>query len=553
MKSASKSFFSFLSFCQQVLYLLQCGHIRCNSSCICAGAIEKCTQRPDQYLTPLTSLLQHSDLHKATSLHLASNHSAVFTEVVSKSPGFCIHLPVQHSLPESRLFSTTALAPKNEAGPDISLLSPLLQSQWDHPKNAHLGSVVIKPQANIKVWWTCDQCPDGHPHKWQTTPNHRSGRRRRQGSGCPFCANSKVCQHNSLPTKAPHLVPEWSEENERSPHYFTIGSGRKALWRCKCGCEWEATISLRTGLGSGCPDCAADKRRRNWKRHPTLTESQHEMLQLWDWDMNEQAGLDPSKLRCGSRRKVHWLCDKCPASQPHRWQAAVNHMYRSTSRGTSGCPCCQGLQACKCNSLQSLFPMVAAEWDYERNQGTPADITAYSHKKVWWHNSHRGHFKARIDHRTQNLQIADCVGKTTARAGPCGVSTMWPMWCKHHVAPVKLLAALSSYISCYTHAWQPCHEPICLMCKANAKLNTDAYLVEASLVCQAEANVEHCEQHEIGLVIVCSCNFDTVSMFGDCWTSNSIRFNNQLLRWSCLLRCDACELTSSLCTSWVSS
>ena len=54
------------------------------------------------------------------------------------------------------------------------------------------------------------------------------------------------------------------------------------------------------------------------------------------------------------------------------------------------------------------------------------------------------------------------------------------------------------------------------MCKANPKLHTDAYLVEASFMCQAEANLEHCEQHEIGLVIVCSCNFGTISMFEDC-------------------------------------
>ncbi len=39
-----------------------------------------------------------------------------------------------------------------------------LRQQWDYAANAHLGDVVIKPQSNRKVWWMCDQCPDGHPH-----------------------------------------------------------------------------------------------------------------------------------------------------------------------------------------------------------------------------------------------------------------------------------------------------------------------------------------------------------------------------------------------------
>ena len=413
-------------------------------------------QRPDQYLTPLTSLLQHSDLHKATSVHLTGLHNSTFPEALSNSPGVCIHLPVQRSLPEHRLFSTTALAPNNQAGPDISLLSPLLQSQFDHPSNAHLGHVVIKAQASIKVWWTCSQCPDGHPHKWLATPFNRFGWKGRKGTGCPFCANRKVCQHNSLSTKAPHLVPEWSEKNKLSPHNFTVSSNKKAWWQCECGCEWEATMDKRTGyLGTGCPDCAAVRSGGMQKRHPTLTESQHEMLQLWDWKLNEEAGLDPSKLRCRSNKKAHWVCHKCPVGQPHRWQATISNVYTSMLRGTSGCPCCEGRQACKCNSLQSLFPEVAAEWDYERNDGTPADYAAQSHKKVWWYNRHRGHFEVMIFGRTQGWtsnQQASQVRHMLAHV----------MQCKHHMACQFMALVLMLTL----------RRPHCL--------------------CQGKANLEHC-------------------------------------------------------------
>ena len=51
-----------------------------------------------------------------------------------------------------------------QGGPDISLLDPALQKQWDHAANAHLGNILIAPHTNKKISWTCDQCPDGHPH-----------------------------------------------------------------------------------------------------------------------------------------------------------------------------------------------------------------------------------------------------------------------------------------------------------------------------------------------------------------------------------------------------
>ena len=49
-----------------------------------------------------------------------------------------------------------------QEGPDISLLEPALQKQWDHAANAHLGNMVIKSHSQKEVWWTCDQCPGGY-------------------------------------------------------------------------------------------------------------------------------------------------------------------------------------------------------------------------------------------------------------------------------------------------------------------------------------------------------------------------------------------------------
>ena len=260
---------------------------------------------------------------------------------------------------------------------DISLLSPALQRQWDHAKNAHLGNILIKPHARRKVWWGCDQCPDGRPHVWEASVWNRS-----HGTSCPFCANRKVCQHNSLATKHPDIAVRFSDRNQGTPHDYTAGSGKEVFWRCKHGHEYVASFNNRTTNNSGCPKCFASRRSSQPKqKHPVLTNSPSAVMQFWDSEMNTKEGLNPDKIRCRSMKMCHWICQQCPKGRPHRWRARPGTLYNGGS-----CPCCSGRKACMCNSLQSLFPEVAAEWDYTRNTGTPDDYTASSNSKVWWYN-----------------------------------------------------------------------------------------------------------------------------------------------------------------------
>ena len=100
-----------------------------------------------------------------------------------------------------------------QEGPDLSRLDAALQQQWDHAANARLGNIVIRPCSHKKVWWICDQCPNGHLHRWEATAASRSN-----GRGCPQCCGHKVCKHNSLATKAPLVAAQWEyEANEGTP------------------------------------------------------------------------------------------------------------------------------------------------------------------------------------------------------------------------------------------------------------------------------------------------------------------------------------------------
>ena len=64
---------------------------------------------------------------------------------------------------------------------------------------------------------------------------------------------------NDLSTLKPELDSEWSEKNDIKPTEVSIGSHKKAIWQCKQGHEWTATVKSRTINGTGCPYCSHNK------------------------------------------------------------------------------------------------------------------------------------------------------------------------------------------------------------------------------------------------------------------------------------------------------
>lgn len=292
------------------------------------------------------------------------------------------------------------------AGPDVSALNKTLQQEWDHAANLHLGNVVIKKGSGRKVWWKCNQCPDGHLHQWQATVDNRS-----RGKGCPQCSGKKLCKHNSLATRAPSVAAYWdTAKNGRSADMVLAHSNKPAHWRC-CHCkhEWLAKPAQKVHSASGCPKCAKSSIGRCQVNHPSFAECQHRLLAEWDHNLNAAEGFFPDNVTLGSRKQVHWLCNKCPLGQRHFYIAKPSS--RLSNKKPTGCPFCAGQAACKCNSLQTHFPSIAAEWDYGKNAGIPQDHTFGSNREVWWHNAERGSWQQRINSRTDNIRQLAAVRK----------------------------------------------------------------------------------------------------------------------------------------------
>jgi hypothetical protein len=104
-----------------------------------------------------------------------------------------------------------------------------------------------------------------------------------------------------------------------------------------------------------------------------------ELIAEWNWEKNNELGLDPSKLTRGSSKKAHWICKK-----GHMWIARI-----SSRCGTQGnnCPYCSNYKVwAGDNDLNTTHPQLSKEW-HPTNNGTlkPTDIVPVEKRKqsIW--------------------------------------------------------------------------------------------------------------------------------------------------------------------------
>ena len=195
---------------------------------------------------------------------------------------------------------------------------------------------------------------------------------------------------------SPEAAKEWNYEKngKLKPESFTANSNKKVWWKCSKGHEWQAIIANRN-KGIGCPYCSG---RYVVKGETDLQTINPTLAKEWNYEKNN--GLRPDAFTVSSGQKVWWRCSK-----GHEWQAAIAH--RNKGRG---CPYCSGRYAIKGeNDLQTVNPILAKEWNYEKNNGlTPVDVMPNSGKKVWWKCSNGHEWQATIDHRNKGTGCAQC-------------------------------------------------------------------------------------------------------------------------------------------------
>lgn len=201
---------------------------------------------------------------------------------------------------------------------------------------------------------------------------------------------------NSLSVVKPELAKEWhpTKNGSLEPKDVSYGSSVKVWWKCSLGHEWQATIKNRS-KGQGCPIC---KGKKVLKGFNDFGSNYPNLVKEWASDLNKD---DPYSVSKYCNKTYYWRCDK-----GHVWKDSINHR---TSRN-SKCPICQNKRVLKgYNDFATLFPFLASEWDYGKNNLKPDEITAGSNKKVWWKcpNGHESYLQY-INRRTKGAGCPIC-------------------------------------------------------------------------------------------------------------------------------------------------
>ncbi len=122
-----------------------------------------------------------------------------------------------------------------------------------------------------------------------------------------------------------------------------------------------------------------------------------------EWHPTKNGTLFPSQITIGSGKKVWWQCSK-----GHEWQAIVGSRIKGYN-----CPYCSGRKVLKgVNDLQTKYPEIANDWDYNKNAPIkPLDIMPNNGKMFWWRCSKGHEWQSTSNNRVQGRGCPYCAGK----------------------------------------------------------------------------------------------------------------------------------------------
>ena len=312
---------------------------------------------------------------------------------------------------------------------NLSQTHPEVAAEWDYEKNSPLTPENVTKGQTKKVWWRCSK-----GHSYLARIDHRCT----MHSGCPYCApNGLVIKgENDLLTLFPEIAGEWDyTQNELRPDEYRPYSNKSVYWICPiCGNSYAHKIHNRTLNGFGCPQCMKESHtsmqeqtlyfylsqvtdvENRAKVHgmeldiflPALNtgieyngEYYHKGKQQHDKKKAQalgEAGIRTIIINCGRVRELRgdqitlettemsnprddeftWglkqifiLLDlPAPDIDLQRDRIAIYGLFIKSIKGSS---------------LAAAYPLIAKEWDYEKNKGlSPSAFSFGSHKSVWW-------------------------------------------------------------------------------------------------------------------------------------------------------------------------
>ena len=334
---------------------------------------------------------------------------------------------------------------------DLATTNPAIASEWNYNKNQDLLPTMVSPGSLKRVWWRCSL-----GHEWKETIVNRSTR----GYGCPVCSGHKVLAgFNDLATRYPDVAAEWhpTKNADTTPYEVSSASNRKVWWICRKGHEWQAKIGSRTLKGAGCPICnqeiktsfpeqailfycriltSAKSRNTDYGKEidvylPKYRTGIEHNGRYYHKDKQE---LDEKKIGFFAQKGIRIISivesDKNSVSdntieyrvssnkESLNW--AIGELLKLIGFETidvdveRDAPKIyeQYIIAEKANSLASVNPEIAKEWNYEKNGLlTPEQVSNSSGKKVWWKCGKGHEWQATVSDRKKGFGCPYCAGQ----------------------------------------------------------------------------------------------------------------------------------------------
>lgn len=329
---------------------------------------------------------------------------------------------------------------------DFASKYPDLLLEWDYNKNSILPNEIFAG-THKKIWW---KCPFGH--SYQSYPYNKVGKLH---TGCPICDKEN---HTSFPEQAIYYYLKKYYPDVENSNSTSIGMELDIyIPSLKIAIEYDGgrwhknNISIEIKKNKLCNEngitliriretdleefdnCIIFKRKDN-KTDASLSEVIKLLFKFLkinadidvardsifiynqyiinrknksiaskfpdlvsEWHPEKNGEIKPSMINYGSNKKIWWL-GKCG----HEWLMAVSD--RTLEK--CGCPICNGKRIISgINDLQTKFPEICLEWNYERNSKLdifPNTVAPHSDKKVWWTCKNCGfNWKTKIDGRTR--------------------------------------------------------------------------------------------------------------------------------------------------------
>ena len=296
---------------------------------------------------------------------------------------------------------------------DFETVYPKLAKEWHPTKNGDLKpSDVLSGSGKIVWWYLPYDDPKTGKHfdfEWQASVVDRT----KKNFGCPYISGQRIyVGFNDLETLKPELAKEWhpTKNGKLKPSEVSISSEKKVWWYLPYDdpttgkhfdFEWQAVISTRAVKNIGCPYLSSKKATQGVNDLATILP---ELAK--EWHPTKNGNNTPDDFTIGSHKIVWWyLPYDDPKTGKHfdfEWKSSIHARVRNGK--IQQCPYLVGKKVWSgYNDLASKMPMIAEEWNYEKNRNlTPEQVSIFSERKVWWKCLQNHEWRTTIHSRTFN-------------------------------------------------------------------------------------------------------------------------------------------------------